>query len=472
MKRIVFCFDGTWNKLQDAHPTNVVLIMQSVAHRDRNGTQQIVYYDEGVGTGSFDRLRGGIFGYGIAANLIEAYKFLCMNYALGDQIFVFGFSRGAFTARSFVGLVRLCGVVNRVRTRKMENIARRYFRRKPGGADADAFRELRMENCPELCTQGDELAWRLARSAAYRPDPEPHLMKIAYVGVWDTVGSLGIPDGWFGASFANRNLKFHDTRLSDFAASARHAVALDERRKSFNATLWDVDGLEALNAAAGFRSSSASAPFQQKWFPGDHGSVGGGGAVRGLSDGAFEWVLDGARAAGLAVDLSETSQIYKIAPDHRAPLQNSKPKPFPSLVDLATALTGSAARSPGPRRLSEMSTEAKLRWALGGAAQPFVGTRYRPAAARSVACALDQLATRLRRHGYGAGPPGAEYKGEAAQPAFAEYVVRPGDTLSKIAKREMGNIRFWRRLWRLNINAIPNPDRIHPGVVIRIPREQ
>src|SRR5687767_10585176 len=120
MKRIAFCFDGTWNTAEMAYPTNVTRIAQAISREDRGGNTQAIHYDDGVGTGDSNRLTGrvynklaGVFGFGLVENVIEAYKFLVLNYESGDQIYVFGFSRGAFTARSFVGLLRNAGIISR-----------------------------------------------------------------------------------------------------------------------------------------------------------------------------------------------------------------------------------------------------------------------------------------------------------------------------------------------------------------------
>jgi uncharacterized protein (DUF2235 family) len=112
MKRIVFCFDGTTNKLAAENPTNVVLMAESVLPTAPDGTPQLVHYDEGVGTGKMDRVRGTVFGVGLVTNLREAYRFLIFNHEPNDEIFIFGFSRGAFTARSFAGFIRHVGILD------------------------------------------------------------------------------------------------------------------------------------------------------------------------------------------------------------------------------------------------------------------------------------------------------------------------------------------------------------------------
>src|SRR3990172_3960885 len=113
MKRLVFCFDGTWNRLDSSCPTNVVVTAETVLPLAPDGTAQLIFYDEGVGTDKRESLRGGMFGSGLVKNLADGYRFLIFNYTPGDEIYVFGFSRGAYTARSFAGLLNTCGVLVR-----------------------------------------------------------------------------------------------------------------------------------------------------------------------------------------------------------------------------------------------------------------------------------------------------------------------------------------------------------------------
>ena len=125
---MVFCFDGTWNRLDAENPTNVVLTAESVLPSASTGIAQVIYYDEGVGTGDshLDKLGGGIFGEGLVQNLADAYRFLMFNHSPGDEIYVFGFSRGAFTARSFAGLITNVGILSRSHAAKAKEAIERY----------------------------------------------------------------------------------------------------------------------------------------------------------------------------------------------------------------------------------------------------------------------------------------------------------------------------------------------------------
>src|SRR5262245_51402152 len=144
------------------------------------------------------------------------------------------------------------------------------------------------------------------------------------MGIWDTVGAMGVPANVAFADLFNRRYRFHDSVPSSMVRNGRHAVAIDERRRIFKATLWE--NVKQLNADAATEASSGlrlQPPYLQQWFPGDHGSVGGGGDVVGLSDEALVWVLDGAVRLGLGVDLDKLGERRSNA-DYRAPLHNIK----------------------------------------------------------------------------------------------------------------------------------------------------
>lgn len=319
MKRIVFCFDGTWNTIEMTYPTNVTRIAQSISRHDGDGNAQIIHYDDGVGTGDSKRWTGwaynklaGAFGFGLVENVIEAYKFLVLNYEPGDKLYVFGFSRGAFTARSFVGLIRNGGIISRRSVGKIRDVVRLYLSRDEGESpNSDKACRFRFLNCPDLIV-GNDLEWRTRNVPEYDPSSATEV-KISYLGIWDTVGALGVPNRFGISKLVNRKYRFHDTRLSFFVERARHAVAADEKRRTFEPALWD--NLHELK-------TDGSDRYQQLLFPGTHCAVGGGGPVRGLSDAALDWILRGARDAGLSFDIDARSPLFTLRPDHRAQLHN------------------------------------------------------------------------------------------------------------------------------------------------------
>ena len=285
MKRLVFCFDGTWNCLDAPHSTNVVITAESVLPIASDGVSQAIFYDEGVGTRKGEKLSGGLFGHGIVENLGDAYRFLIFNHTPGDEIYIFGFSRGAYTARSFAGLLSTCGLLRRSDAAKVTDAVLLYQQRKANDAAFDReMTDFRRQYSPQVCVSDADDLWRSQNVPDYKIGSVPRL-RVTYLGVWDTVGALGVPARYKWLNFLDRKYDFHDTSLSTFVKSARHAVAIDERRKDFVPTLWD--NVDEMNTAASAKAEADDAPYQQKWFPGVHGSVGGGGERRGLSDRAL-----------------------------------------------------------------------------------------------------------------------------------------------------------------------------------------
>src|SRR5665213_2898177 len=169
MKRLVFCFDGTWNRLNAFYPTNVVITAQSVTPVTKKGVTQIIHYDPGVGTGEDDRWKGGLFGEGLIDKIVDAYTFLVFNYEPGDELYVFGFSRGAFTARAFVGLVRNLGVIQRKYAAHIVDAVELYKARKEGASqDDEALLKFRWQYSSEICVDMAEDAWRVKNCPGYK----------------------------------------------------------------------------------------------------------------------------------------------------------------------------------------------------------------------------------------------------------------------------------------------------------------
>jgi len=264
MRRLVVCCDGTWNTAESKTITNVTYMARAVAPiSGLDGATQVVFYDPGVGTGNLvDRISGGAFGDGLDGNILDAYRFLVYNYSPGDQVFFFGFSRGAYTARSAVGMLRKCGLLKKVHADLVDDAYELYRKRddEPDGPRATKFR--------------DNFSW-----------PK---FDVEFIGVWDTVGALGIPlTGlrWF----TRRDEQFHDTKLSRMVRRAYHAVAIDERRGPFKPTLWE-------------KHPDSDQKVEQAWFAGVHTDVGGGYEDRALANITFQWMAIRAYDAGLEFD--------------------------------------------------------------------------------------------------------------------------------------------------------------------------
>ncbi len=461
MKRIVFCFDGTWNKIDSVYPTNVTRIAQSVSPRDDAGVAQVVHYDEGVGTTVSDRFMGGVFGHGLGQNIVEAYHFLVLNYEPGDELFVFGFSRGAYTARSFVGLIRNCGIISRRSLHDIRNAIELYMNRdRDSSPDAEAARDFRFKYCPTLCCPGDT-DWRIKTDTTWKQERATEL-GVKYLGVWDTVGALGVPGHLKLLSrIANHKYGFHDTSLSRIVGRAQHAVSADERRKSFEPALWS--NLTDLNAG-----HEASPRYEQLIFPGTHSGVGGGGPVRGLSDISLEWIFQGARQEGLAFDMDHSSPVFSIQPDHRGALFNETAKTGWSVKDRAMGV-GLADRV--FRNIDIRALHISLAQRMQEPADRLPeGRAYRPP---SLKIFWDRL-LKMKTSGAASGIENKQLSDDRilqAPLSVRPYRIQPGDTLGSIAERGMGDKKEWVILFLHNqkIGRLFHPDKIYAGTDIEIP---
>lgn len=445
MKRLIFCFDGTWNKLDPDLATNVVLTAASVERLGRDGVDQVIHYDEGVGTTEFEKIRGGVFGAGVMENIREAYRFLIFNYDPGDEIYVFGFSRGAFSARSFIGLIRQVGPIDRLHAGRIDEAMALYKDREDlplNHAKRQAFRALYSGG---VCIDYEDDLYRCANIRGYKTGSAP-IMKIKYLGIWDTVGAMGWPNivtRFNIDEFLNQEHDFHDPSIDEFIESVRHAVAIDEQRKLF--PLISIGDVTELNRAAGDENDDPDAHYQERWFPGVHGSVGGGGAIRGLSDGALAWMLQGAKQAGLKLDTNAGTRIQSFRPDPYAPLDNESDPSF-SITDLIEK------DREGPDHLWQLSASAIRRWRAP--ATKFDGELYRPDVLRDVAAELDAM-------------PELDFRPPVD--LLAEVVVEPRKTLSHYAYRFYGDHNMWDLIFQANVDTLDTPHEIFPGQVIRIP---
>lgn len=290
MTKLIVCCDGTWNTSDQEDngqpaPTNIFKLHGALEPVDAAGMYQKAYYREGVGTSGslIDKALGGALGVGLGRDIMSAYEWLCRHYDPStSQIYMFGFSRGAYTVRSLAGMIGRCGLLihddstpEAVHWSKVSSIYELYR-----GDAATAQQKLKSYERHEGVT-------------------------IHFMGVWDTVGALGIPDELpIDFLFRRKKERFHDTKLGDNVLRARHAVAIDERRRSFAPTLWTNPDPERV---------------KQIWFPGAHGDVGGSYASRGLGDVSLQWMISEAQSEGLAFRASALAQIN---PDHQGTLHD------------------------------------------------------------------------------------------------------------------------------------------------------
>ena len=286
-KNIIVCSDGTGNTAIKGRGTNVFKIFEAIdlnSHRyDPSRDPQVAIYDDGVGTESVKLLKllGGVFGVGLSRNVRQLYKELCRIYDPGDRIYLFGFSRGAFTVRTLVGLIHYCGILKTAELHDNSELEQLVN---------DAYRGYRRRYRTKLMTAlvGEPDLDELARLKQERSHGKEH---IELVGVWDTVDAVGLPFPMF-ASFVNATLyqfKFPSSVLSPIVKRAYHALAIDDERHSFEPLLWTETGAEQANAQV----------IEQVWFSGAHSNVGGGYPKQGMSLVALDWMMKHAQDAGL-----------------------------------------------------------------------------------------------------------------------------------------------------------------------------
>jgi uncharacterized protein (DUF2235 family) len=359
MKRLVVCCDGTWNKPDNETITNVEKIARTVQSDPRatGGAYQLVYYVSGVGAGSYaaDRLLGGAFGFGLFHNVIASYRFLAQNYEPGDEIFIVGFSRGAYTARSVAGMVGRVGLLTKVSLveERLPAAVHMYQRTDlPEGAFGASVDEFRHDHC--------------------------HPAPVTFLGVFDTVGALGVP------GFMRRAPRFHDVQLSGQILRARHALAMDETRMKFAPTFW-----EAPEQPAG--APTEDARVKQVWFEGAHSDVGGGYRDTGLSDTSLLWMAREAHDAGLVFDVPLLNHYVNSGSDpiRHDPL-SAMYKVDNLILGTRTKLTGGSQASAFSGGLRRLTNERALSVRVASSAvNHFQEGGYRPANLQAFAAATN-----------------------------------------------------------------------------------
>lgn len=357
MKHIVVCCDGTWNNRdRTKNDTSVAHIAQILESARKNGRSDIVpIYIEGVGATSglsglrkaLDKLRGGALGRGLTRNVRRGFGHIVRNYEPGDRIYIFGFSRGAYTARSLGGLVRSSGIPKS--TRLIKKALRRYRNPEPEThPKSEESLKYRLKDSPDFYTTDGERDWRAQNG---HPTGDP--INIAYLGIFDTVGTNGVPGVLGQLGLLPGGHGFHDHELSSMVHAGRHAIGLDERRVLYKHTPWT--NLAKLNDERG-TYPDGSVRFQQQWFPGVHGMIGGSGADRRLSNSVMEWILEGADDAGLKIDVPEKLQAK--ADDYAGGLSNDTASFDP------TAWVKAPRRGPTLAEIGDLHPVAllRLRW--------------------------------------------------------------------------------------------------------------
>ncbi|WP_020407276.1 phospholipase effector Tle1 domain-containing protein [Hahella ganghwensis] len=338
-KSIIICCDGTWNRPESdqdpsALPSNVLKLVRSIVPR-ANGVEQVVYYDSGVGTGGFwDKWIGGALGAGVSDNIMEAYRFLVNNWSEGDRIYLFGFSRGAYTVRSLAGLVNLFGLLHK-RDLKFFPCIYRYYR-------TDPARRINMDY--------EYLARNLQDSVI----EGGRKVAISFMGVWDTVGALGIPVSGL-RELSKKWVGFHDTQLSDTVEFAVQALAIDELRKPFAPDLWTQHP-----GSSEKRCEYDNRRILQVWMPGAHSDVGGGFPEAELSDLALNFMFDQATSHGLMID---RDSVISSSADQQAlgEVHNLQKGFYELLGDYPRPIGTKQAEAVG----LQLGINEKLHWSIG-----------------------------------------------------------------------------------------------------------
>ena len=302
MKNIVICADGTWNRpeknINKDFPTNVLKLARAIKPVNKNKIPQQVFYDWGIGS-YYDPVIGGATGKGIDKNIMDNYRYIVQNYSPGDALYFFGFSRGAYTVRCLSGLINNCGILKRPDARLIQKAF-------------DHYKNPRKDCAP-----------RGKQSIKFRKSFSHASSKVKFIGVWDTVGALGIPFSFLG--LLDRKDEFYDTEIGSNVEIARHALAIDELRTDFEPTVWiPKPGLD----------------LKQVWFSGSHTDVGGSykpdknGIL--LSDIALDWMISESKSSGLDI---ESHLNDSLKPKYTAKLHKSRrhiyrsKKPFYRPID-------------------------------------------------------------------------------------------------------------------------------------------
>ncbi|RDW84569.1 putative peptidoglycan binding containing protein [Coleophoma cylindrospora] len=320
-KRLILCCDGTWMDSDDGYtkptlipynptavlqvPSNITRISHALKRHGHDGMPQIIYYHSGVGTGTsiIDNITGGLLGTGISENIREGYAFIANNYTPGDEIILIGFSRGAFTVRSVAGMVRDIGLLTLQGMDSFYPIFKdqENFRNK---GYKDIFPDLPFPDKPRDEAGYDQKRYKkklVDRGLTRVYDPNGRKIQIQAVAVFDTVGSLGIPNTSFlsklGLPHSTKEFKFYDTNLSGTIRHAFQALALDEHRRPFAPAVWE-------------RRDNVLTDLRQVWFPGAHSNIGGGYDDQEIANVTLTWMMDQLASIGVAFKDNYVDKIF------------------------------------------------------------------------------------------------------------------------------------------------------------------
>jgi len=368
-KSIIVACDGTWLDSDNgfkrdswlpwktggrlAIPSNVTRFCRAILPQHEDGTSQIAYYQAGLGSQNnwYSFFIGGYLGDGISENIREAYAFICYNYQPGDKIFLVGFSRGAFTARSIGGLIASLGLMTKKGLGDFYPIFKDWENQNNPSYTSPYPAKYFPDRPKYTMTSGAEYLAKMVENGLTRPN-----IPVEAIAVWDTVGSLGVPDLGPFSSSSRKEYAFIDTTVPSNLHYAYQALALDENRKPFRPTLWEMPKPG---------ESTLLKEMKQTWFPGVHSNIGGSYPDTGLADITLAWMIAQlSRNKLLSFDPTYMAWQKKLNAEF---LANSTPRidrPWGcgkvySTAGFADYITGTALRTPGSYRAKNPMTGAE-----------------------------------------------------------------------------------------------------------------
>ncbi|EON65273.1 hypothetical protein W97_04511 [Coniosporium apollinis CBS 100218] len=343
-KRLIVANDGTWLNSDDgrltgelAIPSNVTRLSRAIKPVSADGIPQVVYYHYGVASRGnvVSRVVMGSTGEGLEENVRDGYSFLANNYSTGDEIFLTGFSRGAFTSRSIAGMMAVVGLLTKAGLNFLPEIHRDVLNRR----NPDYRPRNRNAPFPNKPSASDPRY----REELYRRGLTRLDVSVKAIGVWDTVGALGAPRVGLLTRVGLQDqesdeMQFYDTKLSNIIENAFQALALDERRTAFRPAVWE-------------KPQGNRTILRQVWFPGVHSNIGGGHDDQELSNITLAWMMSqlepflDMRLSYLLDEADKTAQYYR---QHaREPV---RPWSFGKIENSNTgiyAIGGGTTRTPG-----------------------------------------------------------------------------------------------------------------------------
>jgi uncharacterized protein (DUF2235 family) len=490
-KRIVVCCDGTWLDSDGDYqtPSNVTRIARAIPStgidksvHPHQPITQVVFYQNGIGTGSpslYDKVIGGATGEGLAEHIREAYSFICLNYNPGDEIFLLGFSRGAFTARSISSLINAAGLLT------AEGLE--FF--------IQVFEDWEFQQKKDFKTRWPDLPFR-GHTPPVDPDYVQKLVdkgltrskiKVKCVAVWDTVGGLGIPMIGLLPQPPSRDFAFVDTRVESNIEYAFQALALDEHRRSFSPTIWDWPHVEPNDLRV----------LKQCWFPGVHSDIGGSYDDTALANLTLAWMVsqldpiltinhdyiidwikplqkDDIRLVGRHQTIDKKGRM--------ATVQNTVPHPRPwglgkihNSMSFLFRFGGSRIRTPGEYREQALASQhGVLFWMLWKifhhVAEPFEDKHHAlPRLMKTNETMHSSVRIRMGKNGLGYNDKG-KYDSQALQGWVMHGMETNPDTPIAInAPGQVGkmkNVVWKKKIFPEKLEKAPSPDGLNKGKVL------